>query len=550
MIRRHAHRDNLIWASGAGAAPSPTATVGDARQASPRKPGGWEPAPAAPRTEDTVSRPSVQDTAPLAPSQERRPPHRARRHVPGTVTQPHPLTNRSTNEQLRTYEQGVRAAFDQIVPTLKQISALHCEPDFTQRAQQLAQRELGFELPNGILDDAWIAGLDLRRLYAWSLFETYRRMADDFFARDPLRGRETTAFDEFLQSCGFHLMDITPCADGRLAHAISYVLRLPIGAVRRKSYAGTLFDVEETVEKWVEVEHQRFREGRPNTADTSTRYLKVVMYHFSSLDPEHQGCAAHGSDDGLAARAGLERLHHFRQAIENSFCCGASVALLLIGLDTDTDAIRVHLPDERGEMDLNQSVDAQALYDQTHNLTPEAARQGILEAVCAAAPDTADEGMVRLVARLVENNLSQIEYVRTLQGGGYPDAGHAERFMAVGIGFEEIQLRNLTYFAYLHTVEEGAPDLDVGCRIFDGLNVSHGLPIPVVVRFDYHGRVPGARERAVERARRLDRALADRFRVRVQQGLLHRMLVVRDCDAGSGLEVVSTSVDPQPAGGH
>ncbi|MGM0677827.1 MAG: carboxysome shell carbonic anhydrase [Pseudomonadota bacterium] len=526
MIRRHAHRNNLIWASGAGAAPPPAAPVGEARQASP------------------------QHVTPLATNLERRPPHRATHPMPGTAPQPHPLTQQTANEQLRTYDQGVRAAFDQIVPTLKQVSALHREPDFAHRAQQWVQRELGFELPSGILEDAWIAGLDLRRLYAWSVFETYRRMADDFFARDPLRGRETTTFDTFLQSCGFHLMDITPCADGRLAHAISYVLRLPISAVRRKSYAGTLFDVEDTVEKWVEVEHQRFREGRPNTADTATRYLKVVMYHFSSLDPQHQGCAAHGSDDAQAARAGLERLHHFRQAIENSFCCGASVALLLIGLDTDTDAIRVHLPDERGEMDLNQSVDAQALYDQTHNLTPEAARQGILEAVCAAAPDTADEGMVRLVARLVENNLSQIEYVRTLQGGGYQDAGHAERFMAVGIGFEEIQLRNLTYFAYLHTVEEGAPDLDVGCHIFDGLNVRHGLPIPVVVRFDYHGRVPGARARAVERVHRLDRALADRFRTRVEQGLLHRMLVVRDCDAGAGLEVISTSVMPPPAGEH
>jgi hypothetical protein len=30
----------------------------------------------------------------------------------------------------------------------------------------------------------------------------------------------------------------------------------------------------------------------------------VVTYHFSSLDPHHQGCAAHGSNDALAASAG------------------------------------------------------------------------------------------------------------------------------------------------------------------------------------------------------------------------------------------------------
>jgi hypothetical protein len=80
-------------------------------------------------------------------------------------------------------------------------------------------------------------------------------------------------------------MDVTPCADGRLAHAISYVLRLPYGAVRRKSYAGSLFDIENTVEKWVETELMRFREGVPNTADAPTRYLKVVVYHYSSVDP-------------------------------------------------------------------------------------------------------------------------------------------------------------------------------------------------------------------------------------------------------------------------
>ncbi|MEY3476338.1 MAG: hypothetical protein RLY65_738, partial [Pseudomonadota bacterium] len=57
--------------------------------------------------------------------------------------------------------------------------------------------------------------------------------------------------------------------------------------------------------------------------------------------------------------------------------------------------------------------------------------------------------------------------------------------------------------AYMDTVEEGAPDLDVGVKIFKGLNVSRGLPVPVVVRFDYGGAVPGARERAVRHAGRV-----------------------------------------------
>ena len=66
--------------------------------------------------------------------------------------------------------------------------------------------------------------------------------------------------------------------------------------------------------------------------------------------------------------------------------------------------------------------------------------------------------MVSFISRLIANNFSQIDYVIQRHGGTYPDAGHAERFIGVGIGFKEVHLRNLTYFAHLDTVEEGAPD--------------------------------------------------------------------------------------------
>ena len=29
-----------------------------------------------------------------------------------------------------------------------------------------------------------------------------------------------------LLDCGFHLLDVTPCADGRLAHAIAYAAKV------------------------------------------------------------------------------------------------------------------------------------------------------------------------------------------------------------------------------------------------------------------------------------------------------------------------------------
>lgn len=453
----------------------------------------------------------------------------------------HPLVDSRENARLFRYEDGVKQAFDRIKPVLKQISAFQHEADFEQRAQQTARQELGFELPQEILADAWVEQLDMRRLFAWCVFETYRRYCDDFFGQDPLASDSGGEFAAFLQDCGFHTLDVSPCADGRLAHVIRYVLRLPQDQVRRKSYAGATFDVEDSIQKWVEVEMLRYREGRPNLADAPTRYLKTVIYHFSSVDPEHQGCAAHGSDTALAASEGLKRLEAFREAIENSYCCGASIDLLLIGLDTDTDSVRVHLPDGQGRIDLDAAIDSLALFGETARLGAAEAAAAVERSVAEAARDSAD-GMRRLVVQLLKNNLSQIAYVRAYHGEHYADIGHAERFIGAGIGFEEVQLRNLMYFAYLNTVEEATKDMDVGIKIFSGLNAAHGLPIPVVVRFDYHGQVPGAKERATERCGQVARAVTTRYAKIFERGLLHVMQVVRDCTGTGPIELVDCSV--------
>ncbi|MDJ0832869.1 MAG: carboxysome shell carbonic anhydrase [Gammaproteobacteria bacterium] len=461
----------------------------------------------------------------------------------------HPLSNERENARLFDYENRVKTAFDEIVPVLKKISALQHETDFERQAQQIARNELGFELPEEILANAWVEQLDMRRLFAWSVFETYHRFTDEFYTQAPLAHDDESQFDEFIQSCGFHTVDISPCADGRLAHVIRYVLRLPHRMVRRKSYAGAMFDIDDSVEKWVETEMLRFREGKPNTADKPTRYLKVVAYHYSSVDPLHEGCAAHGSDDDRAAAGGLERLHSFRTAVENNFCCGASIDLLLIGLDTDTDSMRVHVPDMEGVIHLDRFVDTLDVYKVTQYGSASEGREFIANQVRSVSPEVL-EGTATFVARLIENNLSQIDYVRRNYGDAYPDTGHAERFIGAGVGFEEIQLRNLMYFAYLNTVEEAIADTDVGIKIFTGLNVNKGLPVPVVVRFDYHGQVPGARERAEQHCARVTRALNERYAELAEQGMLHILQVIRDCNANAPIEVLNCSVNPVIDGGH
>jgi carboxysome shell carbonic anhydrase len=460
----------------------------------------------------------------------------------------HPLARGEENARLFDYERRIKSAFDAIVPTLKRVSALQHEEQFELHAQNLARECLGFELPAQILADTWVEQLDMRRLYAWCVFETYHRFCDEFFTTDPLSSDDEAAFAQFLQECGFHILDVSPCADGRLAHVIRYILRLPYRVVRRKSYAGALFDIKDSLEKWTETELLRFREGRPNTADAPTHYLKAVVYHYSSSDPAHESCAAHGSDAAVAARAGLERLLAFQQAVQNTHCCGASIDLLLIGLDTDTDAIRIHIANSDGEVDLHSMIEARDLYTQTQRLTAQQARAHIKTRIQEAAPDV-PEGMQRLIARLLENNLSQIEYVRRYYGEHYRDIGHAERFIGAGKGFEEVQLRNLTYFAYLDTVEEAADDLDVGVKIFSRLNVAHGLPIPIVIRYDYQGHVPGARERAAEHCQRVAQAMGVRYADLIGRGLMHMLMLVRDCAAGGSIEVLGCSVTAQETQG-
>ncbi len=457
----------------------------------------------------------------------------------------HPFTRDAENTHLYQYESRIKQAFDKIETVLRQIAQYQHQAGFAAQAQGIAEQQLGFALPEHLLANTWVAPLDMKALYAWCVFETFKRFADEFYHDKPLANQNDEGFQRFIEECGFHTLDFSPCADGRLAHIIRYVLRLPYKGVRRKSYAGAMFDVEDSLQKWMETEHSRHHQAVPNSANAPTRYLKAAVYHYSTSHPDHEGCAAHGSDPIAAAEGALNRLLDFQQGVENSFCCGASIDLLLIGIDTDNDTIRIHLPDAQGYVDGDCYVDAQEIYEQTRYSNTGNAEEVIyrlVEQLAKAQGVAPAEGMMRLIARLLLNNISQIDYVRSYYQGCYSDIGHQERFIGMGIGFEEVQLRNLTYFAYLKTVEQGAKDLDVGIKIFTGLNIKRGLPAPVVIRYDYHGNVPGARERAVARCEALQQAMKHRFAEQAQQGLLHTLLVVRDCHADESIEIVGGSV--------
>lgn len=459
----------------------------------------------------------------------------------------HPLADQRANARLAHCEESVKGRFDAIAPTLQAIAGLQRGEGFAAQAQQLAEGRLSYRLPQRILEDAWIGGVDMKALYAHCVFQALM-LATQQFAED-LRQQAEVVQDtrNFFLDCGFHAVDISPCSDGRLKGLMRYILRLPLTSfTRRKAYAGALFDVETDVRHWVATELRRFREGVPTTADAGTRYLKMAVYHYSSSQPSQEGCAAHGSHDHHAVAAALERLNQFRQAIENAFCCGASTDILLVGVDTDNDAIRVHVPDGEGNLSPQRFVDNKALYEATLGMGAADAMLAVHAAVDKAinqqgwgtGKGAPHDGMRRLVTNLLVNNLSQIDYVMDLHNGQYADIGHAERYISVGDGFEEVQIRNVAYYAHLHTLEESAADMDVGIKIFKGLNVKHGLPVPVAVHYRYDARVPGARERVAAKARRVATAIRNRYADLDAQGLLFCQLSVQDMPAGSPVEVL------------
>ncbi|HUN01070.1 MAG TPA: carboxysome shell carbonic anhydrase [Halothiobacillus sp.] len=462
-----------------------------------------------------------------------------------TVCEPqaHPLADLDQNARLAEYERRVKDRFAGIVPTLKHIASLQQTGDFAERAQAIARERMGFDLDESVLANTWIAPLDMRRLYGQSVLQTFCRLAQEE-VRETEGCDETEAAVRFFIECGFHEVNVSACADGRLKGFINYILRLPQEAVpRHQFYAGTTFDVELNVKQWTTTELRRFREGVPTTADSGTRYLKIASYHFSGSDPDHEGCAAHGSSNAKAMQAALDRLQAFSTAIENGFCCGASVATLLIGVDTDNDSIRVHVPDANGEISLDCFIDNSALYQETAKLTKLEAQwklNAIVEETVRNFNRTVPEiGMRRLIKQLLTNNLSQIDYVCEFHNGRYADIGHAERFISVGDGFEEVHLRNLAYFSHMQTLEEGTADMDVGIKIFTRLNVAQGLPVPVAIHYRYDDQVPGARDRAVARCQRVKAAIMARYPELAHDGLLICGMSVQAHTAGSALEKVS-----------
>ncbi len=455
------------------------------------------------------------------------------------------LVNLSQNVLLHDYEVRIKAGFDGIKDIANSCAVNQKRNDFFEWAQQVLQQKLGISFSREEWTDLNRNRFDINAFYGQSVLKQFMLMSKEFFEKDPLQGQDITQAKGLFKEAGFHAVGIAPCADGRLAHFVSYVLRIPYEMARRKSHAGSLFDISESVRNWVFIEHSRFREGIPNAASEPTRYLKIAVYHYSKSDPTNQGCAAHGSDDAKAAQAALTRLEDFEQAIENRFGCSSTIQSLLIGINTDDDSLKIHVPNNLGDVCLHNFVETDVLFQQTSNMNADGAREQILQAVKDCQPRARAslemDAMNKLLAWIIANNFSQLAYVNSYENGCYKDIGHAERFIGIGDGFEEVQLRNLTYYSFLQTVEERPFDVDVGIKIFTGLNLNKGLPIPIIIRCDYDGRVPGSKDRALERVKRIDNALHDRYESLSQTGQLQTFCTLKDKIAHKSAEYIKHS---------
>lgn len=446
----------------------------------------------------------------------------------------HSLVDSTQNQLLHDYEQTTKNSFDNIEDVVKQILSQVHRRDFSRWANEQLYTKLGIRLDASDLELNPNSNFQqlFQNLYSNVVFAQFMKLSEVFFLRDPLNGQQKTSALQKFREAGIHAVGISPCSDGRLAHFVSYVLRLPYTVARRKAHAGSLFDISESVRNWVFVEHTRFRDGVPTQANEPTRYLKMAVYHYSKSQPKCQGCAAHGSNDDKAAGAALQRLQDFRQAIVNRFGQQSRVETFLIGINTDDDSLKFHIPDAEGKVDLNRFMDTDGMYEATINLPEEDAMVAIKDAIdfCNKSQRVSlPQAEIRdLIAWLIANNFSQIEYVRNYENGCYSDIGHAERFIGVGNGFEEVQLRNLSYYSFLDTVEEGVNDVDVGIKIFKGLNIKRGVPIPVIIRCDYDGRVPGSKDRAHDKALRIEKAIHDRYHDLSDCGLLKTLATLRD----------------------
>lgn len=209
-----------------------------------------------------------------------------------------------------------------------------------------------------------------------------------------------------------------------------------------------------------------------------SRSAILLSYHYSASNPS-LGCAG-WAHDTVKARA-----HATRLAAELGHVFGEQLLPLVIGIETDRDAITFHGPtgDVRGEDFIDApSESVRIALDRAMEGVPAVVRADLLPLVL---------GNARRVQQLIKTprDLSQL--------------GHDERILAVGQGFDWLARENLALI-----VNDADPSLSVSIEVAAGIlarNLTHAGPdeeVTLLAAIPY--RDPGIDRRQAEvRARGL-----------------------------------------------
>ncbi|SEP98550.1 carboxysome shell carbonic anhydrase [Ectothiorhodospira magna] len=465
-------------------------------------------------------------------------------HIP-THQVHHPLADLLAHRRLRAFEQVFESKLQALIPTLQDMQYQAMGPDHASRIQAMARERLGFELPVEVLERAWIGGLDVRLLYAHGIFRILALMVEGAWRDTPASVPDMESVLGDLLDCDVHAMVMSACPDGRLMGLKRLILRLPGLQVRPCARVGGLFDVDSQVDHWRFCELLRHLEGVPVPASVPSRYLKVCVYHFRSTEPE-EACLELGGGLEMQVRLLLDRLRAFREAVGAGLSRLPPVETLLIGVDTDTDGIRLHVPDAAGRLDAGVFIDSRTLYRQTLSVEPRVASlrlyQTLHETVRGHGPASQPprEGLIRVMASVLQGNLCQLDYLRLYRDGRHAQGGRSERLVIVGDALDEVQLRNLAWCVGAGPMEVMGEALDLGVRgILNGEAARLGLPVPILVHRRYDAKVEGSREREAARCLDICRAIEDRYAALALKGGLVCQGVLRARDAGGTLEFLA-----------
>ena len=203
---------------------------------------------------------------------------------------------------------------------------------------------------------------------------------------------------------------VTMCMDGRVN--LTVVCELPVGIISPFRNIGGRYDLGWPLlrHSFNELECYAYKKRRP--------MLLIITYHWSKGD-EHRGCAGFKYNKANA----IAFMKEFKAQVDH--CYGSRVHTILMGLETDSDALMVH-GDNGRVLDMSEK-----------NGVSVSDLQGDLAALFPLMPE-----QVRMdVASLLFGNTKHIAKVRA-ERRRLNEFKHNERVLAIGQGFDWLRNDN------------------------------------------------------------------------------------------------------------